>query len=616
MPTFMNDLDQMKDIARTYSFLEDIFKNPYREQRIRNRDSYLYNSRCYLTIMSTMMSYLIGYSYEIIKKYDEKIIDSVLDNFPFWGSIKCQQELSTIEKFKQFRNCFEHADFLLCLDDSVEKDENGRYFISDFDQIKYHFINEKIEGEITFTEFVQLYSKCIDLVTKFNRDNKISMYIVSDRIRNPRLIRNQKDLENHLESIVVRDISASFNPLSSKVNIIIDDRKLNGLTNHGFSKKTYEWNPNVNYCDPAGSMLNTTSTRNYIMNKVALGMNQIDIVSRKLTDEEKDKIRRRVMFVTNNFTRQYVFSDDFIHQAFSESNICFKALDVILTIFHDFLVEDFNTYSLYDLQKRIISNYGTSQQKDDLIALSPGLYLTTIVSSANFFLNYSYEINKKMNRELFRYSDIDITDITIINKSNSKLIKQTDPMFKERRELDAAKKELEDIQKKHESYKKLEVELRNENNKNPKKDQILESIEKFFETYEESEKELKDQVSLLSSKIDGSISNLPYNDSYHLFRHLRNSISHGRFIVDFEAGYEHGDLGESLITFYDVDEGVDDDLSNASVIIKMKLSRFEQLSKDLANTFFSQMKEEQFDEITKRIAYSQGTSVENNGLKI
>ena len=53
------------------------------------------------------MSYLIGYSYEKIKKYDEKIIDNVLDNFSFWKNIKCQQELSTIEKFKQFRSLLE-----------------------------------------------------------------------------------------------------------------------------------------------------------------------------------------------------------------------------------------------------------------------------------------------------------------------------------------------------------------------------------------------------------------------------------------------------------------------------------------------------------------------------
>lgn len=206
MPTFMNDLDQTKDIAMTYSFLEDIFKYPYREKRIRARDSYLNNSRCLLTLISTMMSYLIGYSYEKIKKYDEKIIDNVLDSFSFWKSIKYKQELSIIEKFRQFRNCFEHANFLLCFDDSVEIDENGNYLIEDLNQIKYHFVNEKIEGEITFVEFVQLYSKCIDLFTKYNKDNKIAMFIFDGRIRRPGQVRNQKDLENILKSIITRDI--------------------------------------------------------------------------------------------------------------------------------------------------------------------------------------------------------------------------------------------------------------------------------------------------------------------------------------------------------------------------------------------------------------------------
>ena len=58
MPTFMNDLDQTKDIAMTYSFLEDIFKYPYREKRIRARDSYLNNSRCFLSLISTFGYFL------------------------------------------------------------------------------------------------------------------------------------------------------------------------------------------------------------------------------------------------------------------------------------------------------------------------------------------------------------------------------------------------------------------------------------------------------------------------------------------------------------------------------------------------------------------------------
>ena len=44
----------------------------------------------------------------------------------------------------------------------------------------------------------------------------------------------------------------------------------------------------------------------------------------------------------------------------------------------------------------------------------------------------------------------------------------------------------------------------------------------------------------------------------------------------------------------------------------MKLKRFEQLSKDLANTFCSQMKEDQFDEISRRIAYIQDAGMKND----
>lgn len=609
----LNDLNQTKDIAKTFSFLAEIFKNPYNEKIIRNRDSYLYNSRCFMTVMSTMMSYLIGYSYEQCKNYDEQLIDKVLNQFSFWKTIKFNGEISVTEKFKQFRNCFEHANFLLCYDDSVQMDENKNYYIEDLTQIRYHFKNDTIEGEIDFIEFVQLYDKCVDLFTKYNRDNKIAMYILDDRVKIPNYVRNSKDLETILSGVLTRDISASFNPLSDKVNISIDDRQFVGFAYYGSAKKNYEWNPNTVYNDPTGSMLNTPRTRYFILNKVALGMNQINIVSRRLTEEEKEKIRKHIIFVTNNFKKPYTLTDDFIHQVFNNTTICYKAKDVILSVFYDFIVRcyekntqayirRFKQYSLSDLQKRITDDFGTTQQIDDIIALAPGLYLTSIISSANYFLNYTFEVNKKMDSNIFRYTGIDLSEIEIENLSDDKLIKITDPMLQENTRIASLQRQLDDMPQKLEWSKKQIIILNNPNNKDPNKTTKLQNIMDFVNNYDQKREEIKKEISMLIDYVNKDPNNKPYQDAYHLFRHLRNSISHGRFKVNFEPGYKKNDLGESIIEFYDIDDDKEDDIRNASIKVKMTLNRFEKLIKNLSDIVCTQMKEEQFEQITRRIA--------------
>lgn len=204
---------------------------------------------------------------------------------------------------------------------------------------------------------------------------------------------------------------------------------------------------------------------------------------------------------------------------------------------------------------------------------------------------------------MLRYSGIDIDGIDVENRTNDKLVKLTNPVLKENGELSVVKKQLEDMPKKLEwSKRQIEI-LNNPKSRDTKRAQKIASIMEFIDNYDKRKEELEIKATFLSNKINSNKSNSPYLNSYHLFRHLRNSISHGRFIVDFNNGYKFEDLGESTITFYDIEDGVDDNLLNASVIIKMKLNRFEKLSKDLANVFCSQMKKGQFNEISRRIAY-------------
>ena len=189
---------------------------------------------------------------------------------------------------------------------------------------------------------------------------------------------------------------------------------------------------------------------------------------------------------------------------------------------------------------------------------------------------------KQISGEVYRYSEIDIDNIEIENKSDDKLIKVTDPLFNEKEELIKIQKELKEMKNKLQWSQKQIPILNNPKNKDPNKNSKLVSINEFINSYDDKKNKLKEKETELLFIINEKKSDVPYIDSFHLFRHLRNSISHGRFIIDYETGYNTGDIGDATITFYDVDDGDENNISNASVIIKMSFNRFEKLSKDLS----------------------------------
>ena len=594
---FLNDMDNVSDIRRTFLFLNEIFKRPYNEKTIRYRDSYLYNARCFLTTMSTMMSYIIGYTYERCKDYSDDLIDNVLSTFSFWNTIKCNKELSSIEKFKQFRNCFEHANFLTGYNDSV-KHLDGIYYVSSLEDIKFHFKNSLIEGEIDFIEFVKLYEKCVDLFTKYNADNKIAMYILdADTIRNPYKIRSRKELEKVLNGIAVRDIQASYNANNTSTVVTIDDRRINDFRNQLTSVRNYSWHAKDSYTDPSSSMLRTIGVANFINNKESLGLNQIDIVTRRISEDEKEKIRRHFIYLTNNFKRPYSFSDDFIHQVFTDDNVCYKAKDIIISMFSELLTGSYNKYSLYGFQKRLLEKYSMPVSEEDIVSMAPGLYFTSIICEANFFLNYAHEVNKKVGNELFKYFDISLDGIDILNNSDSKIVRNVDPLEDKKRELERLQKEKEGLPKKLDWAQKQLVILNNPKNKDPNKHQKLEDVSNFIENYDELKRELEEKISIIMETIrKGNLET--YTDSYHLFRHLRNSIAHGRFNVSFDQGYERNDLGESIIKFYDVSS---DDLDNPDITITMSLNRFEELIKSIGKIVTKYTNQTDFDSLSMHI---------------
>ena len=400
-----------------------------------------------------------------------------------------------------------------------------------------------------------------------------------------------------LNGIAVRDIQASYNANNTSTVVTIDDRRINDFRNQLTSVRNYSWHAKDSYTDPSSSMLRTIGVANFINNKESLGLNQIDIVTRRISEDEKEKIRRHFIYLTNNFKRPYSFSDDFIHQVFTDDNVCYKAKDIIISMFSELLTGSYNKYSLYGFQKRLLEKYSMPVSEEDIVSMAPGLYFTSIICEANFFLNYAHEVNKKVGNELFKYFDISLDGIDILNNSDSKIVRNVDPLDEKKRELERLQKEKEGLPKKLDWAQKQLVILNNPKNKDPNKHQKLEDVSNFIENYDELKRELEEKISIIMETIrKGNLGT--YTDSYHLFRHLRNSIAHGRFNVSFDQGYERNDLGESIIKFYDVSS---DDLDNPDITITMSLNRFEELIKSIGKIVTKYTNQTDFDSLSMHI---------------
>ena len=83
-------------------------------------------------------------------------------------------------------------------------------------------------------------------------------------------------------------------------------------------------------------------------------------------------------------------------------------------MFSELLTGSYNKYSLYGFQKRLLEKYSMPVSEEDIVSMAPGLYFTSIICEANFFLNYAHEVNKKVGNELFKYFDISLDGIDIL----------------------------------------------------------------------------------------------------------------------------------------------------------------------------------------------------------
>lgn len=204
----------------------------------------------------------------------------------------------------------------------------------------------------------------------------------------------------------------------------------------------------------------------------------------------------------------------------------------------------------------------------------PLIYASCTLGLANYCMSYIREINQNSTKPIFEYKNIDLSNIKhSINSNNS--ISIVDPRKEILQEINLIECQKERISKDILRIKDTIKNLSNPLNRNPRKDEFLKNNNKDLQEKSEELKQLEQKLIKLNEEYENCTEE-PYENSYHFFRHLRNSIAHGHYVIDFKKFFNTRKLEDISFTFYDNIHSKDDSFS-----VHMKVSELFEIVNNL-----------------------------------
>ena len=211
--------------------------------------------------------------------------------------------------------------------------------------------------------------------------------------------------------------------------------------------------------------------------------------------------------------------------------------------------------SLDDIFSRPLNDYSRETFKT-LAFEAPVIYSNMLLGLANYTGLYLKEQNNSNDIPLFEYHNISgFEGIEILIDKGDKKSIQKHLSGEEKKEkydkyIESLNSQIQSLKSKLNKAKRLKEKL---NDKNPKKQELLSEYNK---TIEENTK----QIEIISKKIEQIRKRKEeyeedYTDYSEFFRHLRNSIAHGNYTIEYNKALTKKDLSRIEYTFYDYPEG-------------------------------------------------------------
>lgn len=257
---------------------------------------------------------------------------------------------------------------------------------------------------------------------------------------------------------------------------------------------------------------------------------------------------------------------------------------------------------------------------EQMIKLSfegPLIYTDMLLGLLNYSAGY-LKANNGNEETLFEYHNLEgLEGISIlIDNNEKKSIQQGLSGDEKQRKLDLGiencKVQLRNIEERIKIEKKKISKL---NDRNPKKEEMELQSRAIIEQKENEKKEVMSKIFRLSVRKDEY--NEDYSDYSQLFRHLRNSIAHGRYEIDYDRALKVSDFDKIRFTFYDYNE---DNFDEEKPDFKMVLSatqimRIVNAVQKRVNTQLN--KENQMEKIVEtKMKNILGIELDDDGIEI
>lgn len=500
---------------------------------------------------------------------------NAINNFEFaFKRIMQDNNLTALETLKQIRNAFLHGNYQITFKSSPDKDkiviknygknddDDSQILIYGDKEIKLH--STKMDGILPYPEtislidyiFYNIRSRC----TTGNRE-----FTISDK----RYIscKNEHFLREYLNSL------QSF-------YIIPKERREKGNIEQILSR------------------FPTLKVALESMQRID-GTNFFDI--QKIPESEMEQRKKDI----ENFIR-YVGKNNWKYFYLEGMNI-----DLFDNIFQSRFNDTITTISLSNSFCGLINQMcnanrdGTEMPESaykEMTKLSfevPFIYADMLLGLLNYGCGY-LKANSADNNSLFEYHNLEGFDGVnpLIDNDRTKSIQYGVSGQEKQRKIDLAIETYQvQLKKVNRDINKANRQISNLNENNPNREKMEIELRKSIEEKTSKKEEIMNQIFKLSIRKEEY--NQDYTDYSELFRHLRNSIAHGRYEVEYDKALKSDKLDKIKFTFFDYNE---DNLERKEPDFKLELtaSKVIKIINGIQNRVNNQLsRENQMEKIIK-----------------
>lgn len=475
---------------------------------------------------------------------DTDISKRIIRNNDILQDIHGNGNMPEKEKIRQLRNSLAHSGYTMRMDvTDSKKIENveGRKIEELLVDTKLMIANDKINGTVTIYELLELIKRY---------ENTLNYIQNGDAINYLTLVPSKCGKEDHKPSVIKID--------RKKDRSGIDLNKLRYRYGKLFKKD-----------------IGQVVAEGFI-DDIAKGYESFDIQKVDIPPEKVKKIEKLITYIgQNNMMNFNDFNNEIINRILETDDCEYLPIDLIVGFFsvmfdlssinqrikdesYRNIDEEYCEYAtVFDVKKNSKIN-GLFNMLYGFRFVNPILYANNLLAKSYYMMNYVREINEQEGKKYFDYFDIQNLDgITVYeedtngNRTEKKV--QVNPLQRFKDDLKEVDNAINELKREKIEKEKIKSRLRNPRlrGKNKTQTESLDEINKWLNSYSKKSIDLAMKKQILEQRVsDGRNKGLDVNNSFHFFRHLRNSLAHGTYEIIYD---DYNELDEVRYNFKDTD---------------------------------------------------------------